>query len=97
MPRTAIRAAEAAGIDLSACELYVTLEPCSFHGRTPACAPFIASKRFKRVVVGVQDPHPRVNGTGLTMLREAGIDVRVGVLDGDVRKMLQAWIARWGS
>jgi diaminohydroxyphosphoribosylaminopyrimidine deaminase / 5-amino-6-(5-phosphoribosylamino)uracil reductase len=91
----ALQAAEAAGIDLTACDLYVTLEPCSFHGRTPPCAPLIASKRPRRVIIGVRDPHPRVNGEGVRLLREAGIDVQEDVLAGDVRDMLQAWFARW--
>lgn len=91
----AIRAAEAAGVDLHACDLYVTLEPCSFHGRTPPCAPLIASKRLLRVVVGVRDPHPRVNGEGLRQLRDAGIDVREGILAEEVKGMLAGWFARW--
>jgi diaminohydroxyphosphoribosylaminopyrimidine deaminase / 5-amino-6-(5-phosphoribosylamino)uracil reductase len=93
----AIEAAEHAGIDLTACELYVTLEPCSFHGRTPACAALIASKKPRRVIVGVRDPHPRVNGEGIRLLRDAGIQVTEGVLSPDVRGMLGGWFARWGD
>ncbi len=91
----AVEAAERAGIDLRACDLYVTLEPCSFHGRTPPCAPLIAGKRLHRVIVGVRDPHPRVNGEGIRQLRSAGVEVREGVLAEEVRGMLQAWFARW--
>jgi diaminohydroxyphosphoribosylaminopyrimidine deaminase / 5-amino-6-(5-phosphoribosylamino)uracil reductase len=93
----AIEAAEAAGADLHACDLYVTLEPCSFHGRTPPCAQRIAEIRPRRVIVGVRDPHPRVNGAGLRLLRDAGLDVQEGVLADDVRRMLQAWFARWAQ
>ena len=91
----ALDAAQRAGIDLRSCELYVTLEPCSFHGRTPACADLIAAKGLRRVVIGVRDPHPRVNGEGIRALRAAGIEVREGVLADEVRGMLQGWFARW--
>jgi diaminohydroxyphosphoribosylaminopyrimidine deaminase/5-amino-6-(5-phosphoribosylamino)uracil reductase len=91
----AIEAAERAGIDLRACDLYVTLEPCSFHGRTPPCAAQIVAKHPRRVVVGVRDPHPRVNGEGLRLLRAAGLEVREGILADEVRTMLHAWFTRW--
>lgn len=60
--------------------LYVTLEPCNHHGRTPPCAPLVADSGVARVVVGVRDPNPRVAGGGLALLRERGVAVTVGVL-----------------
>ncbi|MEA2460963.1 MAG: diaminohydroxyphosphoribosylaminopyrimidine deaminase [Actinomycetota bacterium] len=69
-----------AGIDASGSTLYVNLEPCAFHGRTPPCADAVVSAGVERVVVAIQDPDPRVDGRGLTVLRDAGIDVEVGIL-----------------
>lgn len=60
--------------------MYVTLEPCSHHGKTPPCAEFIVKSGIKEVVIGIKDPNPKVCGDGIKILREAGIDVKVGVL-----------------
>jgi diaminohydroxyphosphoribosylaminopyrimidine deaminase / 5-amino-6-(5-phosphoribosylamino)uracil reductase len=60
--------------------LYVNLEPCSHHGRTPPCAEAVVTAGFKRVVVGMVDPNPLVRGQGLRRLRRAGIEVTSGVL-----------------
>ena len=61
--------------------MYVTLEPCSHYGRTPPCAELIISKRIPRVVVGCLDPFEKVSGRGVKMLRDAGVNVTVGVLE----------------
>jgi len=60
--------------------IYINLEPCSHHGRTPPCADALIKAGFKRVVVGMVDPNPLVRGRGLRRLRRAGIDVETGVL-----------------
>ncbi len=60
--------------------VYVTLEPCSHYGKTPPCALLLVEKRIKRVVIGAPDPNPLVAGRGVSMLREAGIEVTEGVL-----------------
>ena len=61
--------------------IYVSLEPCAHHGKTPPCADLIVARNIPRVVVGCRDPFPQVNGRGIDKLLAAGIDVTVGVLE----------------
>ena len=70
-----VRALQDAGGDAAGSTAYVSLEPCSIHGRTPPCADALAAAGIKRVVVGALDPDPRVNGNGLKQLKAAGIAV----------------------
>lgn len=79
----AVADAEARGYGdrLKASTLYVNLEPCSHWGRTPPCADLIVEKRIPRVVVGCVDSYCEVSGQGIARLREAGIEVRVGILE----------------
>jgi len=65
--------------------LYVTLEPCSHHGKTPPCSERIINEGVKRVVVAIQDPHNKVNGKGIQQLIDAGIDVKMNVLCEEAR------------
>ena len=72
---------------LRECTIYVTLEPCSHYGKTPPCAQLLIDVGVKRVVVGVLDPFPKVSGRGVAKLREAGIEVIVGVLEDECRRL----------
>ena len=88
----AARDAEARGQSVSGATLYSTLEPCSFHGRTPACSRSIAARGIARVVIGIRDPHPRVDGQGIAILRAAGVEVDEGVCESEIRRQLGPWI-----
>ena len=76
----ALMDAEAGGHDVSGATAYVTLEPCCHHGRTPPCTDALLQAGIGRVVVGVRDPNPRVDGGGIAILRAAGLDVKEGIL-----------------
>jgi len=61
--------------------MYVTLEPCTHHGKTPPCTDLLLEKKVKRVVVSIKDPNPLVNGKGIKQLKEQGVQVDVGLLE----------------
>jgi diaminohydroxyphosphoribosylaminopyrimidine deaminase/5-amino-6-(5-phosphoribosylamino)uracil reductase len=88
----AILEAKARGHTLVGTTMVSTLEPCSFHGRTPACSRVIVDHGFGLVVLGMRDPHPRVDGEGARILRDAGIEVIEGVCEHEVRRQLGAWV-----
>jgi diaminohydroxyphosphoribosylaminopyrimidine deaminase/5-amino-6-(5-phosphoribosylamino)uracil reductase len=73
----ALRAAQAAGADVRGATAFVTLEPCSHHGRTPPCCDALIAAGVAHVVVATEDPNPRVSGQGLARLRQAGVQVTV--------------------
>lgn len=72
--------------------MYVTLEPCSHYGKTPPCCNLIKECGIPRVVVGIKDPFPEVSGRGISILREAGVDVKVGVLEDECRYINRRFI-----
>jgi diaminohydroxyphosphoribosylaminopyrimidine deaminase / 5-amino-6-(5-phosphoribosylamino)uracil reductase len=83
-------ALEQAGDAAHGATLYVTLEPCSHHGRTPPCADAVVSAGVARVVVGARDPNPLVDGRGIELLRDAGVEVEV-LDDLAARRQNEAW------
>ncbi len=79
----ALRAAEARGEDVAGSTAYVTLEPCCYHGRTPPCTDALLKAKVARVVIGVRDPNPRVDGGGVAILASHGVQVVENVLWSD--------------
>ncbi|MBB4570148.1 bifunctional diaminohydroxyphosphoribosylaminopyrimidine deaminase/5-amino-6-(5-phosphoribosylamino)uracil reductase RibD [Rhizobium leucaenae] len=73
---------------------YVTLEPCSHHGKTPPCAEALIAYGVARVVISVTDPDQRVSGRGIALLREAGIEVDAGILEEEGRRALAGYLMR---
>jgi diaminohydroxyphosphoribosylaminopyrimidine deaminase/5-amino-6-(5-phosphoribosylamino)uracil reductase len=73
--------------DFSDCTLYVNLEPCSHHGKTPPCSDLIISKKFKTVVICNVDTNPLVGGKGIEKLKKAGIEVVTGILEKEGREL----------
>jgi diaminohydroxyphosphoribosylaminopyrimidine deaminase/5-amino-6-(5-phosphoribosylamino)uracil reductase len=67
--------------------LYVSLEPCAHHGKTPPCADLIVEHQIPRVVIGTVDPFAKVNGLGVQKLKNAGIEVKIGVLEHESREL----------
>lgn len=77
--------------------IYVSLEPCSHYGKTPPCADLLISKHFKRCVIGCQDPFAKVQGRGIQKLKEAGIEVTVGVLEEECKALNQRFMTFHGK
>ena len=86
-----IVALRAAGDKARGASLYVTLEPCNHHGRTPPCTDAIIGSKVARVVIGCRDPNPHVEGDGATRLRAAGIEVVVGVREEKAHAGIAPW------
>ncbi|MBD3274980.1 MAG: bifunctional diaminohydroxyphosphoribosylaminopyrimidine deaminase/5-amino-6-(5-phosphoribosylamino)uracil reductase RibD [Candidatus Marinimicrobia bacterium] len=72
--------------------MFVNLEPCTYHGKTPPCVPAIIESGIEKVVIGMRDPNPKVDGMGIRQLREAGIEVIVGVLEQEARELNRGFV-----
>jgi diaminohydroxyphosphoribosylaminopyrimidine deaminase/5-amino-6-(5-phosphoribosylamino)uracil reductase len=91
-PHAEVTALARAGANARDATLYVNLEPCAHHGRTPPCAPLLARAGLRRVVAAVRDPDPRVDGRGLALLRRAGIEVTTGVLEAEAAALNERFL-----
>jgi diaminohydroxyphosphoribosylaminopyrimidine deaminase / 5-amino-6-(5-phosphoribosylamino)uracil reductase len=91
-PHAEVNAINNAWEPVEGATLYVTLEPCIHHGKTPPCAPFIAEKGISMVFIGTSDPNPKVNGKGIEYLLSKGIKVQSGILDEEIKRINEVFI-----
>jgi diaminohydroxyphosphoribosylaminopyrimidine deaminase/5-amino-6-(5-phosphoribosylamino)uracil reductase len=90
-PHAEVEAIADAGNKVQGATLYVTMEPCCFHGKTPACTNAVQLAGIRRVVAATLDPNPRVNGRGMRLLRASGIRTAVGLLAGEARRLNEGY------
>ncbi len=93
-PHAEIFALRAAGEKAQGATLYVNLEPCNHHGRTPPCSEAVIASGVARVVIGMVDPNPQVAGSGIAKIRTQGIPVTVGVEEAACQRLNEAFVHR---
>ena len=89
-----VQALAQAGEHARGATAYVTLEPCNHHGRTGPCSQALIRAGISKVVAAIEDPYPEVSGSGFSALRDAGIEVHIGLLADTVKKQLQGFLLR---
>ena len=95
-PHAEVNAVASAKETCEGATMYVTLEPCSHYGKTPPCADLIIEKKFKKVFIASLDPNPLVAGNGVKKIREAGIEVEVGLLQEEAKSINEVFF-KWIS
>ena len=93
-PHAEVNALRAAGPKSAGATAYVSLEPCSHHGRTPPCVEALIAARLSRVIFAVEDPNPRVSGRGAEALRQAGIVTEAGLLEAEAAELNPGFLKR---
>ncbi|MGH7127464.1 MAG: bifunctional diaminohydroxyphosphoribosylaminopyrimidine deaminase/5-amino-6-(5-phosphoribosylamino)uracil reductase RibD, partial [Planctomycetaceae bacterium] len=93
-PHAEINALRQAGERARGATMFVSLEPCCHHGKTPPCADALIAAGLRRVLVATQDPAPHVSGGGMARLREAGVEVEAGLLEPESRRLIAPFIKR---
>jgi diaminohydroxyphosphoribosylaminopyrimidine deaminase/5-amino-6-(5-phosphoribosylamino)uracil reductase len=88
----AVRNAEQKGFSIAGASVYVNLEPCTHHGKTPPCTDLLIEKKIAKCVIGMQDPNPEVNGSGIAKMKSAGIEVITGVLEKECEELNKFFI-----
>jgi diaminohydroxyphosphoribosylaminopyrimidine deaminase / 5-amino-6-(5-phosphoribosylamino)uracil reductase len=93
-PHAEVNALRAAGAAARGATVYLTLEPCSHHGRTPPCAEALVEAGVAKVIVAMQDPNPLVAGKGYALLKEAGIEVQAGLMEAEATALNIGFVSR---
>lgn len=93
-PHAEINALRDAGAEAKDATVYVTLEPCAHWGRTGPCCEALTKAKVKRVVIGIRDPFPFVNGKGIEHLQKHGVEVDVGLLAQEIKEDLKEFLER---
>jgi len=90
-PHAEVESLRAAGEAARGADLYVTLEPCNHQGRTPPCTQAILGAGVRRVIIATLDPNPQVSGGGAEFMAAQGVDVSLGLLAAEARRLNEAW------